>query len=202
MHTGIGNIGSIKNALEFINYDCDVINSYEKVIFKNYSGFILPGVGAFKSGMESIKNKGLDRLVFEMIDNCVPGIGVCLGMQVMAEWSIEGGEKTKGLGIFKGGIVNLRKSDDTVPHIGWTYTKGQLDYQPWHNNLNGEFYYIHSYALSSQNNEEVAASFKHGNKDYVAAVYKSRILGVQFHPEKSQHFGLKLIDSFFSYFTN
>ena len=92
-----------------------------------FDGFILPGVGSFPSGMKKMKEADLDKLVLKLIDKGVAGIGICLGMQFLAEYSLEGDIESKGLAVFSGGVEKLISSEnDKVPHIGWTETFNKL----------------------------------------------------------------------------
>ena len=134
------------------------------------------------------------------IDKGVKGMGICLGMQILCDSSEEGG-KEKGLGIIKGTVKKLDSSEDKVPNMGWNKTlvkKTHRSTEKLKKILNGEYYYVHSYAVEVGNVKNRVASFNHGKVSATAAIYGDRILGVQFHPEKSQAQGLKLIKNYFS----
>ena len=103
------------------NVDCD--------------GFILPGVGSFPLGIKKIKDNYLDKLIYKLIEKEKPGLGICLGMQLLAEFSFEGGVKSQGLSLFKGNVERLDPIDEAkVPHIGWTETKISKCIEPWQGN--------------------------------------------------------------------
>lgn len=196
---GQGNIGSLTNTLKFLNINHKVCSHKDSAATLNIDGFILPGVGTFNAGMENMKNRSLDKLVLELMEKDVKGMGICLGMQMLCEGSEEGDFKQPGLGIFKGYIKKLETKNDCVPNIGWVETfetpnkKQSLE----NTSLEGAFYYVHSYAFKPNDEKDVIAQCKHGDADIASAIYKNRILGVQFHPEKSQGLGLKLLQNYF-----
>ena len=195
---GLGNIGSIYNAIKAIGFDVEVLRSKEDFNYnQSYSGFILPGVGSYPEGMKRLKDKCFDQIITLLIKNQIPGLGICLGMQLLSSWGEEGGSKVPGLDIFEGGVHRLNDKYQPVPHIGWTSTSTELSDEAWHKKLNGVFYYLHSYAISPKHVGDIAAQFIHGDSYYTAAIYRKRLLGVQFHPEKSQENGLELIKEYF-----
>ena len=168
----------------------------------NFDGFILPGVGSFPSGMKKIKNKNLDSLIYKLVEKNIPGMGICLGMQLLAEYGYEGGIETKGLHLFDGKVEILpRLKKVKIPNIGWRDTKLRKNKESWQNHLNNVFYYIHSYFVNLSKKEEELATIDHGEKNLKVnvAIYKNKLLGVQFHPEKSQKYGLELIQDYFEF---
>ncbi len=201
INSGLGNIGSLISALEFLNFDYDVKDSFEMGDKINFEGFILPGVGSFPSGMEKIKNKNLDSLVYKLVEKGVPGMGICLGMQLLAEYGYEGGIKTKGLHLFDGKVEILPSFKKVkIPNIGWRETKLSKNKESWQKHLNNVFYYIHSYFVNLSKKDEELATIDHGEKLKVnVAIYNGKLLGVQFHPEKSQKHGLELIRDYFEF---
>lgn len=200
INSGLGNIGSLINALEFLKFNVLKIESYDYSENIECDGFILPGVGSFPVGIKKIKDKNLDKLIFKLIDKEIPGLGICLGMQLLAEYSFEGGVKSKGLNIFKGNVEKINPLDSSkVPHIGWTETSINNCYEPWQESLNNSFYYVHSYAVNTKVKSDKLATINYGKNNFAAAIYRKKILGVQFHPEKSQQQGLKLLKDYFLY---
>lgn len=113
INSGLGNIGSLINALEFLKFNVLKIESYDYSENIECDGFILPGVGSFPVGIKKIKDKNLDKLIFKLIDKEIPGLGICLGMQLLAEYSFEGGVKSKGLNIFKGNVEKINPLDSS-----------------------------------------------------------------------------------------
>ena len=197
---GLGNISSVKNTLNFLKFDFEIVSNHSsKVDIKNIKGFILPGVGSFPVGMQNLKERKLDFLLKELVKRKIPGIGICLGMQLFSEWSMEGGTKCYGLGFLNAGVVKMDNNYGKVPHIGWTLTK-EINKTKLNLNFDCDFYYVHSYVVVSDDKNLVVATFHHGKSNYSAAIYKNNLLGVQFHPEKSQENGLILIKNFFKSF--
>lgn len=201
INCGLGNIGSLVSALEFLNFNFEIKDSFQKGDEINFDGFILPGVGSFPSGMKKIKNKNLDNLVYKLVEKGVPGMGICLGMQLLAEYGYEGGVETKGLHLFDGKVNILPKLEKVkIPNIGWRDTKLKKNNESWQKHLNNVFYYIHSYFVHLSKKEEELATIEYGaNLKVNVAIYKSKLLGVQFHPEKSQKHGLELLKDYFEY---
>lgn len=199
INSGLGNIGSLVSALEFLNFDICIKDSFNKTDRLNFEGFILPGVGSFPTGIAKLRQKNLDYFIYKLIDRDIPGMGICLGMQLLAEYGYEGGIKTKGLNLFEGDVKILPKLKETkIPNIGWNETFITEQKESWQEHLNNIFYYIHSYFVNLSIEKEQLASINYGKDLKVnAAIYKNKLLGVQFHPEKSQKQGLELIRDYF-----
>lgn len=199
---GMGNIGSLVNAVSYLGFTTQIIKNYKEFSIKStYDGCILPGVGTFDSGMNSMRKKYLDKVLYELVANKTKILGICLGMQMLVNKSEESNSNCEGLGLIDGEVKLLNKSDYFVPHIGWAKTnlssstnkemKTQYDY------LSGDFYYVHSYHVDVYNKCDNLGFFKHGNTSQTAAILRNNIMGVQFHPEKSQQNGLKLLNNYF-----
>jgi len=201
INCGLGNIGSLISALEFLKFDICIKDSFEKGEKLNFDGFILPGVGSFPSGMKKIKVKNLDNLIYSLINKGIPGIGICLGMQLLLEYGYEGGIKTKGLNLFEGDVKTLPKFRKAkIPNIGWSDTVLSRNEESWQKHLNNAFYYVHSYFVNLSNQEEKLATIDYAEQLNInVAIYKNKLLGVQFHPEKSQRQGLELIRDYFQF---
>ncbi len=197
--TGFCNLSSVKNALTYLNCTYEVVNLFSPSSEITYSGFVLPGVGAFKPAITRIKERNLDRLIFKLVDRGLPGLGICLGMQLMANWSEEGDGKTQGLGLFDCGVEALNPALSLVPHIGWTQTYSSSSKKDCPFNFESNFYYVHSFVARTRNHSQVAAYFRHGKSEEISALLRDNILAVQFHPEKSQTAGLSLINTFLKY---
>ena len=193
---GLGNIGSLCNTLNFLGIKHSICRLYEpEQGYTSYTGFILPGVGAFNAGMKRLKERSLDKLIKALNNDNIPGMGICLGMQMLCCKSEEGGYTESGLSIIKGKVVSLEPKNGMVPSIGWretirTSTESSVV-------RNGDYYYVHSYQVITDDPSATCAYYKHGNSQITAAIKKNNILGVQFHPEKSQGIGLDLITNFF-----
>jgi len=192
----MGNIQSVSNALNQL--DIENIASRDPSILINSKGLILPGVGAFPMAMDNLERNGLDKLLVELIKKEIPILGICLGMQLLFEESEEKG-LCRGLGVLKGKVKKIIKSDQIcVPHVGWNVMAITKD-NPLTKNLNDEsrFYYDHSYYVDETSSKTIA-SLDYGDQMCVAVNYKN-IFGVQFHPEKSQRNGLRLLRNFDNY---
>lgn len=198
---GQGNIGSLVNTLNFLDIKNQVWSSEDDMNETiNLNGFILPGVGAFNSGMIGMRRRGLDKVVNSLINKGIKGMGICLGMQMLCDWSEEDDFKEKGLGIFKGVVKKLQTKDGFVPNIGWneTYKTDRDKNTIFSEYDNQSFYYVHSYSVHAENHINVVATYKHGKSKITSAIYKQGIIGLQFHPEKSQQHGLSLLKNYFS----
>ena len=194
---GFANIASLVNALNYIGFATCVISSKSDFAQKVIDGFILPGVGSFSAAITSLRNRKLDHVIFDLLEKGTSGMGICLGMQMLVNSSEEGGGNEKGLGLFEGHVIKLPNNHEQVPRIGWSETKSTSTNPIIGNLLSNDFYYLHSYTAKLDNPNEIAATFKHGYDNYASAIYKPKLLGVQFHPEKSQEMGLRLIKEFF-----
>lgn len=190
----MGNVESVKKSLDFIGMDSIISNSESD--FQNSDFIILPGVGSFKQGMENLIRLNLvGHLNNEILIKKKPFLGICLGMQLIGQMSTEHG-LTKGLGWIEGNVVKIESENLRVPHLGWNslIVKDDLILKPFDNK---DFYFIHSYHLDVTKIENIAATVNYG-KEYVAAVRKGNIFATQFHPEKSQEQGIKLLKLFFN----
>ncbi len=193
---GMGNTGSVANALKFLGYDADVTDSPDAVL--GADAIILPGVGAFAQAMANLKERKLDTALNDaVIARGRPFLGICLGMQLIAQDSYELGH-TRGLGWIKGHVHAIPETPKTrVPHVGWTPVR-YLDRGMFARiDADARFYFDHSYRLSCRP-DYIAATAHHGD-DVVAAIRHKHIFATQFHPEKSQKNGLKLIRNFMNY---
>lgn len=193
---GLGNILSVYHALEMVGAEVQICARPENLMAVDR--IVLPGVGAFRDGMVNLLERGfieiLEKAVF---DKGKPIIGICLGMQVMARKSFEGGEH-QGLGWIEGDVVELQPSNPSlrVPHIGWNdiqYRQDSLLFEGLP--VSPDFYFVHSYYLNCDNKEDVDATCDYGGT-VTAAVRKNNIFATQFHPEKSQDYGLKILENF------
>jgi len=193
----MGNLRSVQKAFEHVG--CDAIITSDHDIIKSADKIILPGVGAFKDGMKHLEELDLIELLNEeIIKNKKPFLGVCLGMQLISNKSYENGE-TNGLGWIDAEVI---KFDFTtlsqklkVPHVGWNNVSYKnknalLDNIP----NDSDFYFVHSYHFTT--NEDVVTSTTDYGFDFVSSINKDNIYAFQFHPEKSQSAGLKIIENF------
>jgi glutamine amidotransferase len=193
---GMGNVASVDKAVSYLGYESIITNNPNEINSSNY--IILPGVGAFAQGMDNLNKLGLvDLLTNEVIVNKKPFLGICLGMQLIATKGHEL-KLTNGLGWVEGEVIKINEPDKSIPHLGWNEITVTND--SFIKDFNQkDFYFIHSYHFNVTNREDIAATVNYGN-NYVAAIQKENIFASQFHPEKSQLFGLSLIKSFLNFY--
>jgi len=193
---GMGNLLSVRNALDLLGYEVELCRKPGRL--RAADKIILPGVGAFRDCLHNLKSTGFaEALGEEVLVRKKPILGICLGMQAMARRSFEFGEH-EGLGWFDADVVRLKPADPKlrVPHVGWN----QVSYQKGHALFRGlpetpDFYFVHSYYMKCRNAADVIGTADYG-ESFTAAVAKENIFGTQFHPEKSQDFGLKILENF------
>ena len=189
---GSGNTGSLANLLNRLNFDVNVSNTKNDI--EESSHIILPGVGAFGASIEKIREKiPLDILEQVVHEKQRPFLGICVGMQVLANKSSEFGEH-KGLGWINGTVEKLKAKK--LPHVGWN-TINILKKSPIFNNLKNlkDFYFVNSYVFKAEDKDCIIAKTEY-EEEFCSAVQKNNIFGVQFHPEKSHSFGEQLIKNF------
>lgn len=190
---GLNNVGSLYSAFNFYNYDVSLVNQPDKL--KEADLIVLGGVGNFKTAVSRLKELRLwDALNEEVIIKKKRILGICLGMQLFADVSYEDA-KTPGLGWIKGKVVKIEGDSVRVPHMGWNEikpVKGAL-WKGIHYNF---FYFMHSYHLIPENKDIVLATTSCGEMCIASAIMQDNILGVQFHPEKSQGDGLRFLRNF------
>jgi glutamine amidotransferase len=194
---GLGNIKAIQNVFNKISVPSRVVSNLDE--FDGAEKIVLPGVGAFDYAMQKLRNSGMYEKLNELVlEKEVPVIGICVGMQMMAKSSDEG--KLEGLGWFD---ASVKKFDETklnnniqLPHMGWNDVNPSKTNPLFHGlEQNARFYFLHSYYISCNQNEQVLATSEYPEK-FVCAVNHKNIYGVQFHPEKSHHFGVNLLHNF------
>lgn len=191
----MGNLRSVQKAIEKVGGRA-TISSDPKVIAKA-SKLILPGVGAFGKAMQNLQKMNLIDVIKSKVKEKTPLLGICLGYQILFEKGFEKGEH-QGLGLISGQIELLKTMKDLkVPHMGWNQIKVQNKNSKLFKNISAQdyFYFVHSYYSSKVSKEVSAASVNYGS-EFVCAIEKDNLFGVQFHPEKSSEAGLKIIKNF------
>lgn len=195
---GVGNVRSVFNAVEAVG-GSPVLTSNRDVLM-GCDRLILPGVGAYAHGMAELKARGLDEFLKNTVENNIPLMGICLGMQMLARCSLEFGETT-GLG-FTDGVVSLieppKNATQRLPHVAWKQLKIQTNAAAWlfdGVDPNAKYYFIHSYAVPSTSSDVVATADCEGI-DFAAVLATGCVVGTQFHPEKSGPEGLKMLKNF------
>lgn len=192
----LGNIGSVKNAVYSLGFDYILLKN--KIQFDDITHLILPGVGTYKAAMENFKNSGLADVFYSYIESKRPLLGICLGMQIFSDEGTEI-QPTKGLGLIKGQVARFKKITLPLPHVGWNEVRRKIDHPVFYNiKKDVDFYFVHSYHFNPQNDSDILALTDYGY-DFVSAIIDSSgkpVIGTQFHPEKSQVNGLRLLDNF------
>lgn len=189
----MGNVASVKKAFEKNGAKVKISHLEKDIENANY--LVLPGVGAFGEGMKNLAELGLISLLQkQVIEKKVPLLGICLGMQLLAEKGCEFGTY-KGLGWIKGETTKLNAP--SLPHVGWNNIK-TIKEDMFQNITDDNFYFVHSYILKPKNKSVIAATCSYGEV-FAAAIQKGNIFATQFHPEKSQLAGLKIIENFLNF---
>ena len=195
----ISNLYSVKNAVETLGYS-GIITS-KKIDLLKSDFVILPGVGSFPEAMKQIKKLDLEEIIKELIYNQKPFMGICLGFQMLFDYSDEF-QYTKGLGIVEGHVKNLSslKNLKTIPHVGWNKIKINKKFR--HKNFinfdNKHFYFIHSFFASPNNKSLIFSKTIIDDYEFCSSIKNKNLFASQFHPEKSGILGLNMINHFIS----
>jgi glutamine amidotransferase len=190
---GMGNLGSIQNMLRKVGAEA-VITADPKTI-ANADKLILPGVGTFDRAMENLSQLGIIQLLNEqVVDKGKPVLGICLGMQLMTKRSDEG--NLPGLGWIDAETLKFENIAQRVPHMGWNTVNVERE-DPLFKDMYPEprFYFVHSYYVKCASQANVLTTTHYG-QDFCSSLVKDNIRGVQYHPEKSHKFGMKLLKNF------
>ena len=193
---GVGNLFSLQSSFAAIGQD--VMVSSDPEILRKADHILLPGVGAFEDAVKKLRASGLDQMVYEAVKAGKPMMGICLGMQMLFEKSIEYGEH-QGLGLLKGQVIpmaGLLPENLKVPHMGWNALQITNPHSKLlANTKEGDYvYFVHSY-FATGCEESLAAQTEYGQL-LTAAVEKDNVFGCQFHPEKSGEVGLDILRAF------
>jgi len=192
---GMGNLGSVSNMIRKVGGRSRLTCSREEVL--NSEKVLLPGVGSFDQAMSNLEELDLIESIKGVALNGVPILGLCLGMQLLANSSEEG--ILPGLGLIKGKVVSFGENSGLkIPHIGWNsvdYESNCPLFKEFDKFEEARFYFVHSYYFKCDIIENIAAITNYGF-EFPSAVYSSNVMGAQFHPEKSHKFGMKMIKNF------
>jgi glutamine amidotransferase len=193
---GMGNLGSVQNMFKRIGVPSEI--SGDPTVIAQSTKLLLPGVGAFDAAMQKIADSGLRAVLDKkVLEEKVPTLGICLGMQLLTNSSEEG--VLPGLGWIPAKTLKFRFAPDSplkIPHMGWNYVFTKKE-SPLTHDLPDEprFYFVHSYYVQCENEEDVLTTTPYGS-DFHSIVQKGNVFGAQFHPEKSHKFGMKLLANF------
>jgi len=187
-----GNVRSVSKAVEFIGSKAKITKNKNEILQSD--GVILPGQGSFGDCMDKLKLYNLIDVIYTFIDKKKPFLGICVGLQLLFEKSFEFGEH-QGLNVISGVIKRFpKKKGFPVPHMGWNSVNIKKDNRIFKGiENNSYFYFVHSYYAKAQENEIAATEYI---IDFTSSVNKDNVWGVQFHPEKSQKDGLKVLKNF------
>lgn len=193
---GLGNLGSIKNMLKRIGASAEIISDPSKI--NDAEKLILPGVGSFDMGMNSLNEQGWTEVLNQkVLINKIPILGICLGMQLMTLSSEEGIEK--GLGWVNAETIKFdinKYPALKIPHMGWNEVNIKNELTLFKNVEDiPKYYFVHSYYIKCAQPENIAATTHYGN-EFVSSFQKDNVFGVQFHPEKSHKYGMRLLENF------
>ncbi len=199
---GMGNLGSVKNMLKKVGEESLISSKKEDI--KSATKLLLPGVGSFDNAMKNLQKLDLIELIKEkvLVDK-TPIMGICLGMQLLTKGSQEG--KLEGFGFIDAEAKRFDfediKEDLPIPHMGWNRVDVQKESKLYrdNNHKNRRFYFVHSYAVTCKNKEDVLSLTTYGY-DFVSGFEKDNIIGCQFHPEKSHRYGMALFKNFVEYY--
>lgn len=189
---GMGNLRSVEKGLE--KAGARVVVSADEKKIRSADGLVLPGVGAFPKAMEQIRELGLDLMLREAVADGKPVLGICLGLQLLFESSVEQGG-AEGLGLLEGDVVQVPAGGRKIPHIGWAevtwakpdpLTEGLRPGEP--------FYFVHSFVVQPSESELIGTASYGGR--FACMAGKGKVWGAQFHPEKSSSAGLRMLGNF------
>ncbi|MCP4588113.1 imidazole glycerol phosphate synthase subunit HisH [Pseudoalteromonas sp.] len=193
---GLGNINSVVNMVNYLGFDVELLRT--KSDLNKVNKLILPGVGSFDKGIESLHKADMFLPIKEAHNNGMPLMGICLGMQLLGLSSEEG--TLPGLGLIDSETKKFPEQDVIVPHMGWStvsmnskkagaFFKDSIDKEQ-------RYYFVHSYYMECKNKDDVFMISQYGNTEFVSAVQNGNLYGFQFHPEKSHKFGMSVFKGF------
>jgi glutamine amidotransferase len=193
---GAGNLRSVEKALVKVGANVRIVRKPEEL--EGVKGIVLPGVGAFDDCVNALHRQGLFQPVKDLISSGMPYLGICLGYQVLFERSEEFNSRAEGLSIFKGNVVRFSsKPEYKIPQIGWNQVEIVNKDCPMYRNIPDKsyFYFVHSYYPKPEDLSIVATWTDYADR-FPSSIWNDNVFAVQFHPEKSQHVGLKLLGNF------
>jgi imidazole glycerol-phosphate synthase subunit HisH len=192
---GMGNLGSIINMLKFLGYESEITSDVEKI--SKAAKLILPGVGAFHNGMKKIDTLGLRSLLDrKALQEKIPILGICLGMQLLTQFSEEGNVEGLGWIDAETSKFSFDMREHRIPHMGWNSVHIERDNILLKNiPVDPRFYFVHSYFVSCKNPGDIVCKTHYGIR-FDSMIAHKNIFGCQFHPEKSHKFGMAILKNF------
>lgn len=191
---GMGNLRNVQKGFERVGFEANVTRNKKEI--RRASAIVLPGVGAFQDCMANLEKYGLVELLLRSIEKGKPYLGICLGLQILFSESEEFGSH-KGLDLIKGKVVKFRPdSEHKVPHMGWNTVEIEKKVPMLEGIESGDFFYfVHSYYVIPGERQWVATLTTY-EKPFVSSIWKENLFATQFHPEKSQQKGLRILENF------
>jgi len=191
---GMGNLRNVEKGFEKIGFEARLTRNKREI--ERSSAIVLPGVGAFKDCMENLKKYGLVEPLLRSIEKGKPYLGICLGLQILFSESEEFGSH-EGLDLIKGKVVRfVPNPEHKVPHMGWNTIEKEKEVPLLQGIESGDFFYfVHSYYVIPDKTEWISSFTTYG-KPFVSSIWKENLFATQFHPEKSQRKGLRILENF------
>jgi len=200
----LGNLFNVQRAFEAVG--ADVVMTQDPFVIRKAACLVLPGVGAFADGMKNLEQLGLVVPIQEYLSRGRPFLGICLGMQMLFERSLEFGDH-RGLGFFAGTVAPIPPHSDNgeslrVPHVGWNEIRGATLDSNWDDSALATtqpgtcFYFVHSFAALVSQSRQALATTQYGGHQLIAVVRRDRVIGCQFHPERSGPAGLNILRTY------
>jgi glutamine amidotransferase len=190
---GMGNLRSVEKGFLKVGVDARIVS--DKKSIDDAAGIVLPGVGAFRDCIRNLSDANLTDAIVRAVEKGKPFLGICLGLQVLFSESEEFGT-CKGLDLFRGKVVRFPEGDLKVPHMGWNNVR-IVRRPPVFDGIpdDGYFYFVHSFYVVPEDRSIVATTTEYGS-EFTSMVWKDSVFATQFHPEKSQELGLKILKGF------
>jgi len=191
---GMGNLRNVQKGFERIGFEAGVTRSKKEI--ERASAVVLPGVGAFKDCMDNLEKLGLIDLLLRSIEKGKPYFGICLGLQILFSESEEFGSQ-KGLNVIRGKVVKFKPDQEhKVPHMGWNAIEKKMEIPFLQGIESGDFFYfVHSYYVIPEDPRGISTLTEYGIP-FVSSINRENIFGTQFHPEKSQQTGIRILENF------
>jgi len=191
---GMGNLRNVQRGFEKIGLESKVTRNKKEI--QSASAIILPGVGAFKDCMINLAKYGIVEYLLRSIEEGKPYLGICLGLQILFSESEEFGSH-KGLDLIKGRVVKFKPDPEhKVPHMGWNTVEIEREVPMLQGIVSGDFFYfVHSYYVIPEETQWISTLTNYG-RPFVSSIWKENLFATQFHPEKSQHKGLRILENF------
>jgi len=192
---GMGNLSSVTNTFDYLGIESIIIEDPEQ--FNKISHLVIPGVGSFAEAMDNITKRNFIEPIRDFDAKCSPILGICLGMQLLAEFGTEPYE-VEGLGLIKGRVELFKEKEIRVPHVGWNGIQIVHDHPILEEvKKSADFYFVHSYKFVVEDDTSIVALTDYGiNFPSIVMNDKKNTVGIQFHPEKSQKQGLQILTNF------